>query len=813
MSDFPDNIKIAIAQCLTWQSDLTNDQVIQALNAVDDTLQNPFAKLTTRAELEKFVTEKTDPILSKNKIGLVYGGATKIKNYVFESADLQEIRGASALLDRINLIDLPAFFKAETDGKRFPQCEQAKGYCKQVRTQWLGHQDNFPKLVDTLTPEMVIYSTGGNILAFCPEELVDDLADAIEKRYTTETLTANACAVGAKFSPLEIYLGLLGESLENTLWLDTVEAHKDNPAVRAYLGLSKKRDKNGNEQEVLRPKEAFKQRKGFSELVGQLANQFNQRRSGYDALDSHRSSRCYPPMFETHPYLMRDDSDRRSAVLQVPADQLTKTPKFSEPLARKYLVGQISKREYSSSRWYFTRSSPFRQRIQGRNRLWKPGPLISWVSKFEQFVDENGFVSLYDDHHHIFYPRRTRQRLVQDVYRREARTLAEIGAADPNGFVAYVYADGNNMGQYIRDSIKTPEHYQQFSQDVFDATEKSVYWAIAHHVHPYEYTPDAKSPRRNRNPVWSHPFEIITIGGDDVLIIVPANKALEIAASIGQEFEQRLSEGDKPYMAPNTYDPTRTHRNSRQISFCPIQQNRLSMSSGVLITSADTPIYYAFNLVSQLLKSAKKKAKTLSKREDNQYLGGTVDFLTLKAVTMISSNIESFRNEGLTVRFPERQQELKLYGAPYTLHELDGLISTVRAVKASGFPRSQLYQIRTLLEQGKRTAILNYRYFRVRLKRDKDPQKDPQQLLIDYFENAWCKAKTNDGNLAPWMTLDDSKDNASVEVAKEKKTIYETLWRELVDLYPFIEAPVTEVPKDIDDAQEGKTQSASSEEA
>ena len=47
------------------------------------------------------------------QIGLVYGGATKIKQYVFEDAKLPDIRGASALLDQINLIDLPAFFGLE----------------------------------------------------------------------------------------------------------------------------------------------------------------------------------------------------------------------------------------------------------------------------------------------------------------------------------------------------------------------------------------------------------------------------------------------------------------------------------------------------------------------------------------------------------------------------------------------------------------------------------------------------------------------------------------------------------------------------
>jgi hypothetical protein len=43
------------------------------------------------------------------------GGATKIKQYVFESAKLPEIRGASALLDRINQVAIPALFNVYTD--------------------------------------------------------------------------------------------------------------------------------------------------------------------------------------------------------------------------------------------------------------------------------------------------------------------------------------------------------------------------------------------------------------------------------------------------------------------------------------------------------------------------------------------------------------------------------------------------------------------------------------------------------------------------------------------------------------------------
>ncbi len=185
------------------------------------------------------------------------------------------------------------------------------------------------------------------------------------------------------------------------------------------------------------------------------------------------------------------------------------------------------------------------------------------------------------------------------------------------------------------------------------------------------------------------------------------------------------------------------------------------MSVGVLITDYKTPIYYAERLYEQLLKSAKKQAKDL--KDSYNYYGGTVDILTMKSVTMISSKVKEFREEGLTKKI--RGSELRRYAAPYTLYELSGLIEAVKALKVSDFPRSQLYQIRSLLVQGKRTTILNYRYFRTRLK-----EREQRNILQKYFEEPWCQAKTNEGNIAPWMF---------------REKVYETIWQDLVDLYPF----------------------------
>ncbi|MEH1783219.1 MAG: type III-B CRISPR-associated protein Cas10/Cmr2 [Nostoc sp.] len=760
----PSSVMIAIAWCLAWgdeqkpKFDLTvlqkmrqalkdgknvPEEVQTLVRQVQELQDLPFPN---RVEELKQYTDKY-PHLWDSQIGLVYGGATKIKQYVFEAAKLPDIRGASALLDRINLVDLPAFFSCENHPD-YEQCQRAKNYCKEIREEWLDKAENFPELSKALIPELVIYSTGGNILAFCPTAFINDLADAIEKRYTEETLTANSCAVGAEFKLLEINFGLLPNEIDDdTFWLDKYIKNLENPLIKAYF-----------EQPDTSPEQAFRERKRFNELAGRLASLFNQRRNGNSLPKIDRPLHRYPPMFETHPYLKRDEGDRRSAVMQAktsPDDStqgLPGDPWFSEASARKRLVGQIAKRDNSSTKWY-----------ENTGFKWQPGgkeAVESWVHKFERFLYKtpNKYYSNIN---------------INEV--EEARSVRDIGdASNPKGFVAYIYADGNNMGGYIQKEIQNPEQYKLFSKDIFFATEISVYTALMEHlIEPHKLSPILQAERNSEKEVWIHPFEILTIGGDDVMLIVPADKALAIAKTIGEEFEKILLQKRGEYKSNKTYEPLVVHRYQGGKQAISDNQCKLSMSTGVLITAEDTPIYYAEKLTNQLLKSAKKGAKELKKYG---YYGGTVDFLVMKSVTMISSNISEFRSNGLT-KYGTRQQKIKLYAAPYTLHELGGLLETAKALKDAEFPRSQLYQIRSLLERGKQTAILNYRYFRVRLS-----DKKAQDLLKTQFEDAWCKPKenNNNGNLAPWMSLKEGKEEI------EEKVTYETIWRDLVDLYPFI---------------------------
>ncbi|MFN6559461.1 MAG: type III-B CRISPR-associated protein Cas10/Cmr2 [Nostoc sp. ChiSLP01] len=780
---FASSIGVAIAWCLAWGDERQPKYSLEVLRQMREALNNgqevpeEVQALVKQAQelqsinknyfpesLNELKTQYPDLWNQTTRIGLVYGGATKIKQYVFESAKIQDIRGASTLLDRINQIDLPAFFNQNYE----PDKNNRNLYtvhCNQVR-QWLDN--NFfadYKLSDVLIPELIIYSTGGNILAFCPSAYINDLANAIEKRYTEETLTANSCAVGDTFRLLEIRFGLLRQPIENTLWLDWYRQQYKKPLVQAYFGDLEKNLENSQTERcteyAVSVEDAFGERKNFNELTTKLAILFNQRRSGHDF--SGRPSRRYPPMFETHPYLMRDEGEHRSAVMIVQPPALPRESNFSEASARKHLVGYRAKKgNPKEPEWY-----------KNSQLTWKSIRVEGWVDKFNLFLKANP---------------RLQQKYYAGFQSDEVEipeNLSHIANASKD-FIAYIYADGNNMGGYIQKKIKTPQDYKDFSIDVGLATEYAVYQALAEHLHPHKLQNlnDEESSLENGDLV--HPFEIITIGGDDIILIVPANKALQIAKAIGERFEKILLKqvplveqelaaevkcivGDYKITPPNKpVDLKKCHR--YKPTDAEPSQCQLSTSIGLLITSYNTPIYYAKDLMEQLLKSAKERAKKLKKAG---YCGGTVDFLTMKSVTMISSNIKEFREEGLIKNL---RPKLKLYAAPYTLYELGGLISAIEALKNAKFPKSQLYQIRALLERGKHTAILNYRYFRVRLKQRK-------QELKEQFEDAWCQPKdeNNGGNLAPWMYDDGKLDPKNLE-----DPFYETIWREIIDLYDFV---------------------------
>ena len=247
--------------------------------------------------------------LKDQQVGLVSGGATKIKSYVFESARLPEIRGASTLLDRINIEYLPALLgrKNSDDPERLEAI----------------HENFRNRIVHSLSaPECVIYSAGGDCLTFTPASVVHDVADEIERIYTQETLLANSVAVGETFDLLELQYGLNPERFWIEEFCEAVKDEQTNTCriVRNYFGGKEAKD--------------FYNKKSFGELATKLAVAKFKRREGNYTQDR-ETRRDLPAFVERDPYIQTCNScDRRPVIHQIATDK-----QLCEACLRKYVTG------------------------------------------------------------------------------------------------------------------------------------------------------------------------------------------------------------------------------------------------------------------------------------------------------------------------------------------------------------------------------------------------------------------------------------------------------------------------------------------
>ncbi|HZR99526.1 MAG TPA: hypothetical protein VFE37_12510 [Chloroflexota bacterium] len=623
-------------------------------------------------------------------VALVYGGATRIKRYVFESPRLPEIRGASGLLDRINRVDLRALF-----GEEFAEPAEAQ-VAARVR-DWFAARAGGTRLE---APECVLYAGGGNLLALAPASLAETVQSAIEAWYAEETLVAQSVAVSRACDLLELQYGLQ----PTRYWWQEYGAVQADESLRKLLSLEAAASEPDRRE--LPPG------KGFGELTTDLVLGSARR----------RDERADYPNWETPPYARRCDScDRRSASAEVSRPS-GEGVWLCWPCWRKHDVGRQLKHGRAGS------------------------GLLSWIDRFLAYLEHEGAASPY-----------ARARPGGDWTGVESPTdLDDIAAAAPRGSLGVIYADGDGMGQQLEE-IETAAQYRAFSEQLALATEGAVYAALARHLRPV--------PRNGR---WQHPFEVLSIGGDDVLLLVPGNVALALAASIGRGFEERFpaAGGAADAWAGQRYRPPRDGHGAAVRAPRPTKQ---SMSGGVVIAPAATPMALLRELAEQLQKSAKRarreaRAAEASARgvaESDVPPRGWVDFLVIKGVGLLATSLADWRRrQGRLRRAGEpdgqsagpaasRDAGPRLGAAPYTWVELEGLLTTARALRDGRFPQTQLYAVRDLLAHGQVAASVDYLYRKTRLER-------PARALLEaVFERAWASPRADPAQVSgPWRDVE-----------------------------------------------------------
>jgi CRISPR-associated protein Cmr2 len=734
-----------ISECLAAKSQASLNKIKLLVQEVFESEDTPdYTKLQ---DLQTRITELLPD--GADRIDLVYGGVTKVKGYVFEASKLPEIRGASAILDWINEVELPRLWDAKD-----PEEWEEKG---------------------------IIYSSGGNILAFAPAGEGQQRANQIEQCYMEHTLTANSAAVAATFSLLELRYGRLRKKADGGFyWIDDFLADWQNEQKREmlkhYYYLPEGVVPTDEHEEAARQR--FYNRKTFGELVTVLATMFNRRR---DERSEHGETR-FLPTYPMLPWAEKcDSSDMRPAVY---AGRVAEEERLiSEASARKRYIGQMVKGKSEGATKWFT-----------RNFDWQPTDIQerSWEQEWRKFLES-------EEGRNTPYARAYQQIPQADKKVEPASDLHEIGASSKR-YIGMIYADGNNIGRLIA-TLKTPGEYKKTSDILRNAARDAVFTALAYHLEPVQVAAD-KEREQDEQPAkegtdktetrkWIHPFEILTIGGDDLSLIVPANRAFEIALTIAYAFEsdlmQKLKDGKPSNPLQDRYrGKDKSDNPDTAINGFAELKPKVGLSAGVVIAQENAPVFFLQDLVEgELLKSGKKLARRQAKYLS--YYGGAIDFMVMKSITMVTDKIKTFRKEALG-----QGKRHQLTARPYTWHEFAGLLATLRALKQAGVPRSQLYRLREVLQTaigaGITRSILEYLHTRVRLR-----SAESQTALLEHIERNWrSAAEAINGRsevvLPPWLRQSKpAKDEQQGKGLIIDDGCWETIWADLVEMYDMVD--------------------------
>lgn len=708
----------ALAACFDYDSTLDRPTLEAEIIAL---LEGDKTTPRSRQDLLD-LHNRLEQVTGGRKVALVYGGATKIKDYVFESPKLPEIRGASAILDWVN----------------------GEG----LRQLWHRHLDKPLQKAD-LVERCIIYASGGNLLAVAPYALCEELGlpDKIERMYSTHALSALSAAVMIGCSLIELRYG----REPWRYWIDDLRRDWDEPQKRvklsSHLLMSEVQSRDAQEDKWALAEKQFLERKTFNELVTLLSMQFYRRREERDGDGdaqneggSDRQPRSLP-RYELIPWSQKcATSDVRAAVVAAPL--LPGQPTLSESAARKAYIGRKVKRPGQAQSWF---TDSFSWRLE-------PAP-TSWEERYLSRVADSE------------YAQQARRRSVTS-----AQDVGEIAQASQSGrYIGLIYADGNNVARFMSQTT-TPAQFAERANNLTREAEHAVFTALARHLTPTRIT-NEQGERE-----WVHPFEILTIGGDDMLIVVPGDKALPIALEIGVLFERQMGSPELRQVH-DRYAGATMHDHA---SFTP----SVGLSAGVVIAQENTPFFFLRSLVEQLLKSAKKRARNHA----DAGLGGAIDFMVLKSVTMVIDRIDTFRQQALGDSDSARGQSaagekvFRRTARPYSWHELDGLLVTAQELQRQRFPRSQLYRLRGALESAATSGVLmsSLEYLATRSRFASAPFAHALQQNVEGAWRSLGDARGAPAGAPPWLRLPAGG--------------WETIWPDLAEIYDFAGSPAPDKP-------------------
>jgi GGDEF domain-containing protein len=319
-------------------------------------------------------------------------------------------------------------------------------------------------------------------------------------------------------------------------------------------------------------------------------------------------------------------------------------------------------------------------------------------------------------------------------------------------YFALIYADANGMGKAF-DNCNMLKTYHALAQTVDGAIYQAVCAAIAEHLKIEDHVPADQRPT-------TFPFDILLMGGDDVLMVVPATAALDVALTISKEFQRIMSDAYPDDL-----------------------EKRATLSVGVVIA----PIKYPFRLLEKLADTTLKAAKDQAKGKDDP---------RINFVTVAGSTGESFAKVYDLLHTPSRihdhpvEKQFFATLRPYTPETMATLLKEIRKGRKKNLGRTKLHQMReAIMKMNLTTSVSDSRAVLVNWKPD---QRDFVVEYVHTLANQYLIEKTASKNLEslrydrpfPWFFSE--KKGKRNEKNEDGRDIYRTPLLDFIELYDFV---------------------------
>jgi len=321
------------------------------------------------------------------------------------------------------------------------------------------------------------------------------------------------------------------------------------------------------------------------------------------------------------------------------------------------------------------------------------------------------------------------QGIKQDPDALRCSTLQEIGtySRSRSGYLGLVYADGNAMGRLVQE-LESVEVARAFSTLVDGSIRDACHQALKELFKEVITEISIRSLSTSKVAV-KIPVDILLLGGDDLVVVLPAEMAIPFAVRMSELFEE-FSLRRQEELA----EPARSFFGQR------LGGHGLTVSCGVVIAPSRFPFYLLLDLVEELLASAKKGGSRDPKAR-RYWVPSYID-LHVQGGSAVH-DLHAIRREeyGVGTAYVRTLR-------PYRRDRLQTLCATAARLREVGIPQSKRHDLlEAALEPRPRQAEWKAKELFGRLG---GPYRKQRLALFD----ALCQLAPMDLNEFPWVRWD-----------------------------------------------------------